>query len=239
MFLSIRKTIWILLAQFLVLSWAKPAAGWAATTARPAGMAVSGHVYNKANQPLAGVVITIQGGAAMQGGASVTATNAEGAFYLTYAGGEAPALVFKFAGYQTQTLRVRAKIPVSIRLYEVGTPMLPQDEGVEMVVESVETPDVLAAYPGGAPAYQAYMNQNMRYPEAAKAKGTEGLVMVSFTVDEQGRILSPEVVKGIEGLNEEALRLVSHMPWWAPARRNGKPMRSSSYLRIRFVFHQE
>ena len=239
MFLFIRKATQLLLAQLLVLSWAGPAAGWAAVAARPAGMAVSGHVYNKANKPLAGVVITLQGGAAIQGGASVTATNAEGAFYLSYAGAEAPVLVFKYAGYQTQTLRVRAKIPVSIMLYEVGTPMLPQAEGIEMVVESVETPDVVAAYPGGAPAYQAYMNQNMHYPEAAKAKAIAGLVTVSFTIDEQGRILSPEVVQGVEGLNEEALRLVSHMPWWAPARRNGKPMRSSSYLRIRFVFHPE
>jgi hypothetical protein len=29
------------------------------------------------------------------------------------------------------------------------------------------------------------------------------------------------------------------MPWWTPARRQGRPVRSSSYLRVRFEFHGE
>lgn len=62
-----------------------------------------------------------------------------------------------------------------------------------------------------------------------------GDVFVSFVVDEAGRLLDAEVVKGIGyGLDEEALRLVRLMPWWAPARANGKPVRAPATLRIRF-----
>ena len=231
MLLFIRKSIWIFLAQLVVFSWAVPLA----SAARTVGMAVSGHVYDKANKPLAGVVITLQQGAALQSGASVTATNAEGGFYLSYTG-EAPVLIFKYAGYQTQALLIKAKSPVSITLYEVGTPLLPQAEGIEMVVETVETPDVAPMYPGGSSAYQAYIKQNLHYPEAARNKGVSGMVLVSFTVDEQGRILNPEVARGVEGLNAEALRLTAAMPWWTPGRKNGRPVRSSSFLRIRFEY---
>lgn len=238
MLLFIRKSVWVCIAHFIFSVCITPLAGKAATIRRVASNALTGHVYNKANQPLAGVVITLQGGTTSQGMATVTATNGEGAFYLTCAEAT-PVLVFKYAGYQTQTLRINAKGPVGITLYEVGTPILPQAAGIEMVVEAPEIPDVPATYPGGITAYQAYMKQNLRYPEAAKAKEISGTVLVSFTVDEQGRILNPEVARGVAGLNEEALRLVNTMPWWTPGRRNGKPIRSSTYLRIRFEYRTE
>jgi protein TonB len=58
---------------------------------------------------------------------------------------------------------------------------------------------------------------------------------VSFTVDEAGRLLDAEVVKGVGyGLDEEALRLVRLMPWWTPARRAGQPVRATTSLHIRF-----
>ena len=132
-----------------------------------------------------------------------------------------------------------AKSPVVITLYEVGTPILPQAEGIEMVVDAVEIPDVAPMYPGGSSAYQAYIRQNLHYPDAARAKGVSGTVLVSFIVDEQGRILNPEVARGVEGLNEEALRLTTTMPWWTPGRKNGRPVRSSSFLRIRFEYRAE
>jgi len=226
-----------LLAMFILA--APPLVARAAAPHRVAKYSLTGQVRNKANQPLAGVVISLQGGASLQAGAMVTATNAEGAFYLSCADAEPPVLTLKYAGYQTQTFRITAKSPVSIVLYEVGTPLLPQATGVEMVVEAAETPEVAAAFPGGNAAYQAYMRQNMRYPAAAKAKELAGTVLVSFMVDEQGRILNPEVARGVDGLNEEALRLVSAMPWWTPARRSGRPMRSSSYVRIRFEYRAE
>jgi TonB family protein len=189
-------------------------------------------VRNRADKPLAGVVI------ALKGAKTSTTTNSEGDFYLAY-DTEVPVVVLNYAGYQTQTLRLLAKSPVAITLYETGTPLLPQKEGVEMVMEVEETPDVEASFTGGAAAYTAYMKQNMHYPEAAEAKGLSGTVFVSFVIDEQGRILNPQVSRGCEGFNAEALRLVSNMPWWTPARRHDKPIRSTSYLRVRFEYHTE
>ncbi len=90
-------------------------------------------------------------------------------------------------------------------------------------------------FPGGAAAYRAYLRDNLHYPALARDQGIAGAVLVGFVVDEQGRILDPQVAKGCDGLNEEALRLVGRMPWWLPARRAGQPVRATFYLRIRFA----
>ncbi|QKG52903.1 energy transducer TonB [Hymenobacter sp. BRD67] len=75
----------------------------------------------------------------------------------------------------------------------------------------------------------------MHYPEAARANNISGDVFVSFMVDEAGRLLDAEVVKGVGyGLDEEALRLVRLMPWWTPGLVAGKPVKVPATLRIRF-----
>jgi len=56
---------------------------------------------------------------------------------------------------------------------------------------------------GGLDAIQ----QEIQYPKIAKMAGIEGRVFLQFTVDAQGKVVNPEVVKGIgAGCDEEALR---------------------------------
>jgi TonB family protein len=195
---------------------------------RATATALTGQVYNKARQPLPGVVI------ALQNSAVVTTTNAAGEFYLS-AEEAAPVLVFKYMGYQTQAVRVKTKGTVKITLYEIGVPALPPAAGLELLAEAPLTINESPVFPGGAAAYRAYLRNNLHYPALARDQGIAGAVLVGFVVDEQGRILDAQVAKGCDGLNEEALRLVSHMPWWVPARRAGQPVRATFYLRIKFA----
>lgn len=93
----------------------------------------------------------------------------------------------------------------------------------------------MPAFPGGAAAFQKFLRDKLRYPEAALRKNLSGKVHVSFVVDEQGHILDPKVVRGLSsGLDEEALRLVRIMPWWTPGRVQGKPVRVAYTLPIVF-----
>ena len=221
MLLLVQKNTWLRLILSLVVCCL-------AASSQALGAPISGRVCNKANQPLPGVAITLQNTSVM------VITNGAGEFFLN-SNEASPVLTFKYAGYQTQTLRIVAKNLVTITLFKIGTPILPQAEGIEMVVlDGLVAVDEEPAFPGGPEAYQAYIKRNLHYPETAEAKGISGMVMVGFTVDEQGRILNAQVVKSCEGLNEEALRLVNLMPWWVPARLDGKPVRATSSLRIRF-----
>ncbi len=83
------------------------------------------------------------------------------------------------------------------------------------------------------------LRQNAHYPEKAQQQGLTGAVFVSFVVDETGRILDAQVLKGCgNGFDEEALRLVRLMPWWNPGRAGGTAVRAGCTLRIRFGVQQ-
>ncbi len=68
-----------------------------------------------------------------------------------------------------------------------------------------------------------YFAKNMRYAADAKKLHLTGKVTVSFTVDEKGRIQSPEITIPLyPSMDKEALRLVKSMPAWEPAMKSGK-----------------
>lgn len=87
----------------------------------------------------------------------------------------------------------------------------------EMVfVDGIPTPE----FPGGTEALVNFMKENLSYPkELLPDDYIEGRVFVRFIVDEQGKVLFPTIFRGLHPLlDAEALRVVSLMPTWIPAR---------------------
>lgn len=214
-------------------------AGWCASgsapqLARPAAITITGSVLNDKGLPLPSVVV------AVKGTSTVTTTNSDGKFLVAV---EAinPVLVFTCAGYQAQALTVEARSGVAVTLYEVGVaPPSSVEPAVGAGINGVVYAEEIASFPGNEKAYATYLRQNARYPEEAHKQGLAGDVFVSFVVDETGRILDAQVLKGCgNGFDEEALRLVRLMPWWNPGRVGGKAVRSGCTLRIRFGVQQQ
>jgi TonB family protein len=204
-----------------------------AAVARPAGLNITGRIMSDKGAPLPGVFITVKDAAVS------TTTNSAGSFLLASELPN-PVLTLKCAGYQTQTVALKMAGPVTITMHTVGTSAGAPVAGLEAVSGLLNLADEQPAYPGGVEAYRTYLQQNVRYPDAAKAQGLSGDVFVSFVVDEAGRILDAEVAKGVgAGLDEEALRLVRLMPWWTPGRRAGQPVRVPATLRIRFAMQEQ
>ena len=86
----------------------------------------------------------------------------------------------------------------------------------------------IAHYPGGRPALKRYLEDNIRYPDDAREGKTE--VLVQFTVKTDGSVDDVKVQKaGDRKMDEEAIRLVSEMPDWIPAKQRDKPV-SSQYI---------
>lgn len=75
---------------------------------------------------------------------------------------------------------------------------------------------------GGKPELQKYIDANLKYPEKAKSSKKEGVVYVSFTVTETGKVENAKIVRSVGmGCDEEALRLVNEMPVWKPGKEDG------------------
>ena len=88
-----------------------------------------------------------------------------------------------------------------------------------------------------------YLNGHLTYPQGARDVGEEGLAVISFPVDEAGRVGEPKIDRTPHPeLGEEALRVVSLMlaehPVWIPARSGGEAVSRVFQLPIRFALHE-
>lgn len=229
--LALTRHVAVVLARRLFLLTGLLLAGSAVRAASQPLGTLTGWVHDPNNSPLPGVVVLLKGP-----GKSTT-TNATGYFVLE-CDEAAPTLVLSCAGYHSQTVQVQGGAPLNIVLYMAGAPVpapLALAAALAAAKNPVATPDEVPAFPGGVAGYRAYLKQHFHYPEEAQRQNISCEVVVGFAVDEAGRILDAEVIKGCApSLNEEALRLVRLMPWWTPARRAGQPVRAATSLHIRF-----
>ena len=97
---------------------------------------------------------------------------------------------------------------------------------------AADTPE----FPGGKPALDKYLSENVKYPQAAKDNGVEGVVGVQFIVHTDGTFGAIKIVRMIDpDLEQEAVRVVKNMPNWIPAEKNGQPVEAPAQVNIPFV----
>ena len=97
---------------------------------------------------------------------------------------------------------------------------------------SPENYEQQASFPGGQEALLAFLDQNVRYPDGYDGCG-QGRVVVSFSIDTDGSIVDPKVIRSVDKeLDAEALRVVSLMSKWIPAKEKGKNKRTEYVLPI-------
>lgn len=83
---------------------------------------------------------------------------------------------------------------------------------------------------GGIKAIQ----ENVKYPEIAKRAGVQGRVYVKAFIDEEGNVVSTEVLKGIEaGLDQAAVKAIEAVRF-TPGRQKGKAVKVQVSIPIMF-----
>ncbi len=103
----------------------------------------------------------------------------------------------------------------------------------EPIFSIVEEP---AQFPGGDEALLKFIQENTKYPIEAIKNNISGTVYVQFVVEKDGSISDVKVVRGIGGIcDEEAVRVITKMPSWIPAKQKGIPVRSYYVIPIAFV----
>lgn len=86
---------------------------------------------------------------------------------------------------------------------------------------------------GGDKAFHEFLNKNLKWPK--DVSGGEGIVTISFFVENDGRLTDIKVVKGMsEPFNKEALRVINLSNRWIPATRDGKFIKSKYSVPIQF-----
>jgi protein TonB len=93
-----------------------------------------------------------------------------------------------------------------------------------------------AQFPGGDEALLKFIHENIKYPREAIKNKISGTVYVQFVVEKDGSISDVKVVRGIGGgCDEEAVRVITKMPNWIPAKQKGIPVRFFYVIPITFV----
>ena len=106
---------------------------------------------------------------------------------------------------------------------------IPKDTTVYRVVE------VMPSYPGDMEAFYKFLGQQMHYPKEALENGIEGRVVVSFVVEEDGRLTHFEAISSPSPLlSNEAIRVLRQMPRWNPAKRMGRNVRCQYNIPVMF-----
>ena len=124
----------------------------------------------------------------------------------------------------------------------------PVDDGGKGVVEAPRKDDedwdktftkveIESEYPGGAAAWQRYLNRNLRYPQEAIDNEVQGAVVVQFIVDREGNVSDVEAISGPQELRPEAVRVIKKSGKWTPAVQNGRQVKS--YKKQPIVFRLE
>ncbi len=118
--------------------------------------------------------------------------------------------------------------------------------GVELIEEEVLEEDFPVftvveqqpEFPGGSSKMMRYIGNKVQYPQIAIENKIEGRVYIRFIVEKDGSISNVEAIRSPhESLEKEAIRVVSNMPKWTPAKQRGKNVRAQFTLPINFRLH--
>ncbi len=179
--------------------------------------------------PLPGVNVLLKG---TQVG---TVTNMDGYFQLPNVAPDQK-LVFSFIGLQTKEVEA-SQLPMNValapdvsQLSEVVVTGVRNNEDIDRV------PIIKLAMPeGGLKVYDAYLDNNLQFPQEALAKRVKGKVAIRFTVRVDGSLDEFKVVKSLgSGCDEEVIRLVKEGPEWTASTEDDVPVESEVLVKVKF-----
>lgn len=112
-----------------------------------------------------------------------------------------------------------------------------EEEIVEQPIYNVI--DQMPEFPGGIDKLPQFINDNIQYPTKAQTEGIQGRVIVQFTVDEDGYIIEPNIVRSVEpSLDKEALRIIKMLPKWKPGTLKGKAIKVEYTVPVAFKLNK-
>ena len=104
----------------------------------------------------------------------------------------------------------------------------------------VDWTDVMPEYPGGEEALVRTIAGSTEYPEVDKEMNRQGTVVVSFVVDENGKVTDRQIARSASStMDREALRVVGLLKTFKPGQQAGHPVKVRMRLPIRYRLSSE
>lgn len=113
---------------------------------------------------------------------------------------------------------------------------IPEEEEKPEDIIICHFPDTDAVFgDGGIKSFQKYVYENLIYNKEAIILGLEGRVIVKFIIDEEGRLVHPEILRGVDPLlDDEVIRVLKNSPRWKPGKQRMRPVKVSFVIPVIF-----
>jgi hypothetical protein len=223
------------LIVFLLFAFSKPKIQPILKEVVISGIVINGHT----KEPKPGVSIIISGTTIG------TMSDREGKFTLKTSNSDVE-LVFSFVGFKTQKIKVKDKKEIIVSLEEgvfqvdlnnktaikednkensnSNYSSINQKNPVEVFVVVEEMP----VYKGGNQAILDYLKKNLKIQN-----GENGNVLVSFYVENDGKVSNVSIEKGINPSKDiDIKKIILDMPDWSPGKQRGVPVRCKVGLNV-------
>ncbi|MBO9203340.1 MULTISPECIES: TonB family protein [Niastella] len=92
------------------------------------------------------------------------------------------------------------------------------DSAREEYVDFIYTEAFEPEFRGGNAAWLKFLQQNLKYPRAAWKANIQGVVVVQFVVNADGKISDIEALSGPEELRQAAIDVIKKSPQWIPVK---------------------
>jgi TonB family protein len=97
----------------------------------------------------------------------------------------------------------------------------------------------LPQFLGNKETLKKYLETNLVYPEEARNKRIGGIVYLNAEVDDSGKVIQVEIIKGLAGgCNEEAIRLIKNVQFGG-VKNKGVRLKTKKQFRIKFQLPPE
>ncbi|MBN8679113.1 MAG: M56 family metallopeptidase [Chitinophagales bacterium] len=175
----------------------------------------------------------------------------EGTVFVSFVVDETGKVVRAFGQMNMPNDAKRSLVDEAVRVVESMPKWMPAKHKGKTVSCSMQLPvnfslaslsdksvDVQPEFPGGMEGLMKYLGEQIKYPEEAKKANAEGMIVVQFLVKEDGSLDEVKQAEGAQiahpALLTEAIRVVKAMPKWKPAVKDGKVVKTTFTLPIKF-----
>ncbi|MBE0646340.1 MAG: M56 family metallopeptidase [Bacteroidales bacterium] len=154
-----------------------------------------------------------------------------------------PAMLLALASFSSASaiyLTTPENSPLSGTTVSVEQPSAIQPSNAQKEDSVFTKVEKMPLFHGGNEELFSYLGKTIKYPAEAMKNGIEGTVFVTFVIEKDGSVTHVKILRGIGGgCDEESLRVVQSMPKWTPGYSEGKAVRVSFNLPIKYKLAKE
>lgn len=140
------------------------------------------------------------------------------------------------------TLKPKTKLqPNQNETFNLGNDLPKEENDLINSIPKVDTfgfatVELKPEFVGGESEMIKFISKNINYPKISKNKGAQGVVFVSFIIDEKGYVTNVSIAKGLEKhLDKESLRVIEKMPKWNPGKQRGIPVKVKYTIPVNYI----